>query len=138
MSLNAMKLDRAGMTASVACAIHCAATPFVAILLPFGGITLAGGSALETLLAMNSVVIGAASARIGLSLHNSRKPLVIVLLGGLMMAAGRLTSDASVWPETLLVASGACLIAGAHAVNLYLCRCHACHMVQPALANEHR
>jgi hypothetical protein len=129
MSLKAtnLKLDRVGMVASGACAVHCAITPFVAILLPFGGITLTGGSALETLFVTVSVLFGTASARIGLRLHNSRKPVVMVLLGGFMIASGRLASFASVWPETTLVVSGACMIAGAHAVNLYLCRCRACH-----------
>jgi len=133
MSLNVtnLTLDRAGMAASVACAVHCAAMPFVIIILPFGGIALTGGSAFETLFAMGSVVIGAASARIGLSLHNSRQPLLMVLLGGVMIAAGRLASSTTVWPEAVLVVFGACLIAGAHAVNLHLCRCRACHIAQP-------
>ena len=136
MSLKAtnLKLDRVGMVASGACAVHCAITPFVVILLPFGGITLTGGSALETLFVMVSVLLGTASARIGLRLHNSPKPVVMVLLGGLMIASGRLASCASVWPETILVVSGACMIAGAHAVNLYLCRCRGCHTAQPVLA----
>jgi hypothetical protein len=129
MSLKAtnLKLDRAGMVASVVCAVHCAATPFVVILLPFGGLALTGGSAFET----GSVVIGAASARIGLSLHNSRQPLLMVLLGGILIAAGRLASSVTVWPETILVVAGACLIASAHAANLHLCRCRACHIAQP-------
>ena len=133
MSLKAtnLKLDRAGMVASVVCAVHCAATPFVVILLPFGGLALTGGSAFATLFAMGSVVIGAASARIGLSLHNSRQPLLMVLLGGILIAAGRLASSVTVWPETILVVAGACLIASAHAANLHLCRCRACHIAQP-------
>jgi MerC mercury resistance protein len=138
MSLNAtsLTLDRAGMAASVACAVHCAATPFVVIILPFGGLALTGGSVFETLFAMGSVLIGSVSARIGLSLHNSRRPLLMVLLGGLLIAAGRFASSETIWPETVLVVSGVCLIAGAHAVNLCLCRCHACHVDEPVLAIE--
>ena len=133
------KLDRAGLVASIGCAVHCAATPFVVVLLPFGGGLLAGESSLlHTLFTMLTVLIGGVSARIGLSFHNSRLPSFLVLLGGTLIVTGGLVLSDAVWSETVLVVAGACLIASAHAANLYLCRCRACHAVKPILAIARR
>jgi hypothetical protein len=124
MSLSALgrRLDRAGAVASLACAVHCAAMPLVLVpLAGFGG----AGSALETLFAMVSVLTGAASAGIGLRLHASLKPLLLVLGGGLLIVGRSAPWVAPSW-ETVVVVAGAGLVAGAHALNVHLCRCREC------------
>jgi MerC mercury resistance protein len=127
MSLSALtgRLDRAGALASVARAVHCAAMPLVVVLLPLGGFG-AGGSVLETLFATASVLIGSASAALGLRFHRSHRPLLLVLGGATLIAIGRSVLSEAPWWKTGLVVAGAGLIASAHALNFRLCRCREC------------
>lgn len=121
-------LDRAGMVVSCLCALHCAVLPAVVAILPTIGLGLLASEATEMALMGSSAATGAISLGLGFRRHRSGLALIVLGLGLAMLALGRLAE--STGTEILGVAavvSGGLAIAGAHLLNLRLCRaCPGC------------
>lgn len=117
-------LDRVGMTASVACAIHCAVLPFVLTVLPVLGMDFFADKRVEIFMISLSVVVGAWAITRGIYSHKSVIPLGLLMLGFTLIACGHfLIQDY----EAVMVPIGGFTIAAAHYMNWRLNRiCDSC------------
>jgi drug/metabolite transporter superfamily protein YnfA len=111
-------LDRSGSSISALCAIHCAATPMVATVLPLVGLGFLAGEGAETALASLSGLIGVASLGLGLRVHRSRLVAAMLLAGISLLVAGRLAERGhSEAAGTTLAVVGGLGIASAHLLS---------------------
>jgi hypothetical protein len=123
-------LDAAGMTASLACAVHCAAMPLVITLLPLVGLGFLANEWVEWLLVGLSALLGVASLCLGYRHHRSRRAFAILSVGLAFIVIGRIAEerDLPMYGVPFLVFGG-CVMAAAHWVNRRLC--HSCHRCNP-------
>ncbi|MBU6198954.1 MAG: MerC domain-containing protein [Xanthomonadaceae bacterium] len=127
--------DRLGAAASLLCAVHCAALPFLLALLPALGLGFLASHGFER------VFIACASAlAVTMAVHGYRRHrtawvfgllvpgLVLLWLGGFAFDFG----SALFWHSIFVVAGGTC-VALAHVANLHLSRTQpSCDCVTPA------
>lgn len=78
--------DGLGMMASIGCAIHCAAMPFVIAYLPALGLTFLADDSFHQAMAIACFVIALSAFLPGLRKHGSFKPLVIGGVGVSMLS----------------------------------------------------
>lgn len=122
-------LDTAGATASVLCAIHCAAMPLVITLLPLIGLGFLADDRTEWLLFGLSALLGLSSlCGSYFREHRSHRALVVLAVGLSLLALGHIVEDRIYGTGGVaLVVLGGLTVAAAHAVNHALCRsCHRC------------
>jgi hypothetical protein len=118
-------IDRAGISVSAACAIHCAIVPLGTTVLPMLGIGFLVDARVEWMILSVSVLLATGSVCWGFHQHRQRKifvlfgaALVSILLGHAMMTGIF---------EVLLVMLGGCLFVCAHRLNTRLCQaCRRC------------
>ena len=124
---NSQLFDKVGMSASVACAIHCALLPIVLTLLPIVGLEFLANPALE--LSMIVLSLGLASIALSSAYKKHRKalPFVILMLGFSFIALGHLIAGM----ESYLIPVGGLLIAIAHYINLKLTKTCSQHLPKP-------
>ncbi len=122
------KLDQWGMTASVACAVHCAALPFFISTLPLWGLDFLAHSWVEGGMICLSLLIGIWSLSISYSKHRKALPVVVLAIGFGFIAAGHYFMESL---EALLIPLGGFAIAGAHFINWKYSR----SCTHPAVAN---
>ncbi|WKN44169.1 MerC domain-containing protein [Tunicatimonas pelagia] len=105
--------DFVGFSASLLCALHCAALPFLLTLAPLAGLQFLRNPWIEYTLILISFCIACYALIPGYRRYH-RKPLalILVLLGFLLIGSGRFLE-----PESVLTSSGAVLVAIAHLVN---------------------
>ncbi len=118
-------LDKAGATASIACAIHCMALPLALTALPLVGLRFLADERLEWALFGTSAFFGITSLFWGFRRHRRRDALAILFLGLAVIGAGRWADSASgsvshAAPYLLLV--GGLTVAFSHFRNLRFCR----------------
>lgn len=112
--IKSAKLDQAGMTASIACAIHCAALPFVITTLPLFGLGFLAHTWVELTMICISLVIGIWSLTTSYPKHRKLLPVVILVLGFVLIGSGHyLVEDL----EAVLIPLGGLTIAASHFVN---------------------
>jgi len=113
------KLDRLGMTASLACAIHCAVLPLVVTSLPLIGLEFLANVWVEISMILLSVVIGTWSLATTYKKLGNLAPVLTLLTGFVLIAAGHFF-----WHdmEALLIPLGGLTVAGAHFMNWKLNR----------------
>jgi hypothetical protein len=119
-------LDRAGMTASIACAVHCAALPLVLMVLPALGLAWLDSAWVDWTMVVVAAVIALRAHRGGIALHRSCLPVGVAVAGilAIMTAICLLKGSATMH---YLQASGATMVAGSHWLNRRLCRnCATC------------
>lgn len=119
-------LDRAGMTASIACAVHCAALPLVLMALPALGLAWLDSAWVDWSMVLVAAVIALRAHRGGIALHKKCLPVGVAIVGilAIMTAICLLKGSASMH---YLQASGATMVAGSHWLNRRLCRsCATC------------
>ncbi len=115
------RLDRIGIIASCACAVHCAVMPALLGVLPLLGLSVLADA--EWMLIVASLLIGAASLLPSYFRHHRRAtPLLMFAVGLALIVAGRIAFEESVRLETLCVVCGALLVAAAHFVNRRFCQ----------------
>jgi hypothetical protein len=110
------KLDNVGMTASILCAIHCAAVPLLITSLPLFGLGFLANPWLEWSMIIFALFIGIYA--IGLSYfrtHHKQLPMILLISGFLIIISGHLFITG--WHEALIVPLGGLLIATAHFFN---------------------
>jgi hypothetical protein len=114
-------LDRLGVSASVACAIHCAALTVALAVSPalwlrqrIGGIEVRWLLWLEWGLAATSIGLALGAGWLGWRRHGQRLPLLLLALGAALLLLGVFTRLHFVpyWGTAVVVAGGACLVAG--------------------------
>jgi hypothetical protein len=110
------RLDGAGMTASILCAIHCAVVPLLITVLPLAGLGFLANPLIEWSMIIFAVFIG--SYAIGLSYvrtHHRLLPVLLLIAGFLVIIVGHVF--VSGWHEAIVVPIGGLLIATAHFFN---------------------
>lgn len=122
------RLDRAGATASLVCAVHCALMPLVITLLPLVGLAFLADQRLEWALFVVSAAIGVTSLRLGFREHRSWRALAVLTIGLAALATGRIAEVRALgWWAVPLVVAGGLTVAVAHGVNRRLCQsCGSC------------
>lgn len=113
--------DALGITASLACAIHCAVLPMILSTLPVFGINIVDNVAFEYFMIVLAFCIGCYSFWHGYRKHHhSFLPLVIFCVGILLLFAKQLWHAYQLW----LLPFAVILIISAHLLNYRSCRVH--------------
>ncbi|WP_153796485.1 MerC domain-containing protein [Foetidibacter luteolus] len=117
--------DALGITASVACAIHCAVLPLFLTSLPVLGFEIIDNIAFEYLMIILAFAIGAYSLYHGWKKHHhSWAPFIIFSAGIALLFAKQLWHNYQLW----FLLPAVVLVVAAHYVNYRLCRkakhCH--------------
>jgi hypothetical protein len=113
--------DALGISASVACAIHCAILPLLLNSLPILGFELIHNAAFEIFMIALSFFIGVYSLRHGYKKHHhSLLPMGIFSIGFLFLVAKQLMPSQHNW----MVLVAMIFIVSAHFSNYRSCRIH--------------
>jgi hypothetical protein len=128
-------LDKAGMIASITCAIHCMIMPLIVTLLPIFGLSLFATEEFEWMLLMVSAMLGVTSLCFGFKKHKSFRAFSFLGIGLTFLVIGRLAhehvSHFRVFTfdiYLLFLVAGATLVALSHWLNNKLCKsCLPCH-----------
>jgi hypothetical protein len=128
-------LDKAGMVASITCAVHCMIMPLVITLLPIFGLSLFATEEFEWILLMISAMLGITSLCFGFRKHKSFKAFSFLGIGLTFLVIGRLAhehvSHFRIFTfdiYLLFLVAGAILVALSHWLNNKLCKsCLPCH-----------
>jgi hypothetical protein len=128
-------LDKAGMIASITCAIHCMIMPLIVTLLPIFGLSLFATEEFEWMLLMVSAMLGVTSLCFGFRKHKSFRAFSFLGIGLTFLVIGRLAhehvSHFRVYTfdiYLLFLVAGAILVALSHWLNNKLCKsCLPCH-----------
>lgn len=121
-------IDRAGITLSALCAIHCLATVVLVSALGIGGELLGNPLIHEVGLAL-AMIIAAVAIGIGALRHRRAVPFVTAMTGLSFMGGALAVPHGA--EEALLTIIGVGLVSLGHILNLRACRCslsgeHAC------------
>jgi MerC mercury resistance protein len=121
-------LDRLGVAASCACAVHCFLMPLVISALPLLGLSFFADGRTEWAFVCLSMGLGLLSLLPGyLKHHKRRRPLIYFAAGICLILIARLLLEEDFRFETPVVVTGGLLVAAAHLINLKLCKvCRAC------------
>lgn len=113
-------LDRAGITLSALCVVHCLATLVLVSALGIGGSMFEDPIIHEVGLALAMIV---AAVAIGLGALRHRRPLPFVTaMTGLTFMGGALAVPHG-YEEAVLTIIGVALVSAGHILNLRACRC---------------
>lgn len=112
--LKSGRLDQFGITASIACAIHCAALPFLITLLPLWGLSFLAHSWVEFSMIGLSLLIGTWSLARSYPKHKSIIPILVLILGFMLIGTGHYGLHLL---EAILIPLGGFTIALAHLIN---------------------
>lgn len=113
--------DALGITASVACAIHCAILPLFLSSLPLFGINIIHNLLFEASMILLAFVIGSYSFYHGYKKHHhSLFPFSLFTLGIVLLIAKHLFTGL----EIVLLIPAVFLIVTAHLINFRSCRVH--------------
>ena len=130
LSLQPMKIhvnwDAVGITATLACAIHCALLPLLLTSLPLFGVNIIHNTWFELGMIAIAFMVGGYSLWHGrLKHHHKWQPLLIFIAGMIFLVIKQFFADYEGWlliPAVLFIVSG-------HLLNWRLCRkakhCHA-------------
>ena len=119
-------LDHAGMSASLACAVHCAVLPLLLAALPAIGLAWLDSPWVDWTMVAIAACIALRAHRGGYMLHRRCFPVAVALTGVLMIVAAICLLEGSV-THHYVQASGGLVIASSHFLNRHFCRsCVAC------------
>ena len=121
-------LDRAGMCASLACALHCAVFPLGLAALPALGLAWLDAAWVDWSMVLLAAGIALRAHRGGFTLHRRCLPAGVAIIGlvTIVITIGLLKGNAS---HHYIQASGAMVVASSHILNRYLCRtCTVCRL----------
>lgn len=111
--------DALGITASVACAIHCALLPLVLTSLPVFGVEIIDNAGFEIMMIIIAAAIGAYSLLHGYRKHHHQlTPLLIFSAGVLFLCAKQVWHQQQLW----LLPPAVFLIVTAHYLNYRSCK----------------
>jgi hypothetical protein len=122
-NVSTRNLDYVGIGVSLACAIHCIATPLVIAFLPVFAHSIPGSEKVHRVIALAVISVGAIAFRSGLKRH--RRPIVLLpLITGMAIIVGAVffgDSLTHVW-ETGITMCGSFFVIVAHTMNHSFCR----------------
>lgn len=120
-------LERFGIAATAACAVHCVITPFLG-LLPFVGLSLLADERVEWSLIGSSLALGSLSLIPDYLRHHRRaRPIALFALGFALVLGARLWFEDELRIGAPTAVIGAGLILTAYWINRSLCRtCQVC------------
>ncbi|HST27149.1 MAG TPA: MerC domain-containing protein [Rudaea sp.] len=128
--------DRLGAVASLLCAVHCAALPFLLAILPALGLGFLASHGFERGFIAFASVLALTMAVVGYRRHRTARAFALLVPGLLALWIGGFAFDLShaTYLHSLLVAVGGSCVAFAHFINLRLGRSdpQACDCVTPA------
>ncbi len=131
------RLSVAGSIISLVCAVHCALTPLVLLVLPL--LAAQSGGILEGVLSFvfspsaewaflgMIVVIAGFGVLATYPVHRDRRPALLTIAGFLTLLSVRLLLEQNSSLELTGGLLGALMIAWGGLMNRLLCRCRACH-----------
>ena len=108
-------LDFLGFTASLLCAIHCAALPLILALTATTGSSFIENEAIEIGVIALSIIIAGAAVFKGYFKHKQTKPIYYIIFGFVFLIAGHAFHSLAI--EVIFISIGAILIASAHVTN---------------------
>lgn len=127
--------DRLGVVASLLCAVHCAALPFLLALLPALGLGFLANQGFERGFIASASVLAVTMAVRGYRRHRTAHAFALLVPGLLLLWIGGFALDlggATILHSLFVVAGGTC-VSLAHIVNLRLARdSRVCDCVTPA------
>ncbi len=106
--------DQLGMLASISCAIHCAALPFVLTLLPLIGLEFLANSWVEIVMIFISLILGCYSLFKSYPKHKNVLPITLLATGFAFIFSGHFLFHEI---EFILIPLGGFTIAFSHFVN---------------------
>jgi hypothetical protein len=113
--------DALGISASLACAIHCAVLPLVLTSLPLFGVNIIDNNLFELSMIAVAFCIGAYSLYHGWKKHHHNpNPLILFSIGMALLFAKQIWHEWQLW----LLAPAVILIVTAHINNYRYCRIH--------------
>ena len=123
------RLDSAGMTASILCAIHCAIVPLLITVLPLAGLGFLANPLVEWSMIIFALCIGIYAIGVSyLRTHHKLLPSILLVMGFLVIIVGHLFVRG--WREAMVVPVGGLLIATAHFINYrYSAKCNSGHQL---------
>ena len=111
-----LHLDFAGFSASMLCAIHCAALPFLLSMAPLAGLQFLENPWIEYSIILLSFLIASNALIHGYRRHHHRSlALVVAITGFILIALGHTLGVEQI--EILFTSCGGVLIAIAHLIN---------------------
>lgn len=123
--INKINWDALGISASLACAIHCAILPLFLSSLPVFGLEILHNKIFEYFMIVSAAVIGCISLSHGLRKHHHKKLPVIIFLIGISLLFAK---EIFVYLELWLLIPAAAMIIYAHVINYKYCRkANHCH-----------
>ena len=131
------RLSKAGSIISLVCAVHCALTPLVLLVLPLlaahygGGIDVAFGAVFshssEWVFLGVIVVIAGFGVLATYPVHGDGRPVALTVIGFLTLLSVRLWGEHASTLEITGDILGASIIAWGGFLNRSLCRCQGCY-----------
>lgn len=116
-TVKSISLDKIGITASTACAVHCAVLPFVLTLLPLWGIEFLAAPSIEITMILLSLALGIWSlSKSYRNTHQRLAPILTLILGFSFIATGHFAGIEVL--EPILIPLGGFTVAIAHYINL--------------------
>lgn len=112
--LSHSQIDRLGITAAIACAIHCAALPLIITTLPLIGLEFLANIWVEITMICISVFLGCYSLSRSYPKHHNLIPILLLLLGFAFIAMGHFWLHEL---ESFLIPIGGLILALAHLAN---------------------
>jgi hypothetical protein len=113
--------DALGITASVACAIHCAVLPLFFSVLPLFGINIIHNMAFEAIMVLLALCIGIYSLYHGFRRHHHNIVPLVLFGAGITLLILKLFF---IHYETWLLIPAVTFIVSAHFFNFRFCRVH--------------
>ena len=111
-----LHLDFIGLSASLICALHCAALPLLLTMAPLAGLEVLENPWIDFSFIAVSFVIAISSLSHGYRKHHHRSmSLMVATIGFLLIAAGQLIHSEAM--EIPLMVSGGSMVAIAHLIN---------------------
>lgn len=152
MTVSSPKLDRVGMIASTACAIHCAAVPMLLGVLPVIGLGFLAKEWFEWMMVGIAAVVGLTAMWRGHKKHHHHRPVCFFISGLVILLVALIfwqcncslpkrwvfdtqtkqmvliqIGSVSPWRAILMALGGLC-VAASHFMNARLCKsCEPCH-----------
>jgi hypothetical protein len=128
------KLDYLGIGVSLACAVHCIATPLAIAFLPVFAHAIPGSEKVHRVIALAVLSVGAIAFRSGLKRH--RRPIILLPMAvGMAIIVGAAffgDSLTHIW-ETGITMCGSFFVIVAHTMNHSFCRdCKVCVPARPS------
>jgi len=123
--------DRKAMLVATLCFIHCVAGP---VLLSFAGYSslVAASESFEPAFVVSSALLGSATLIPAYRRKHRRCSCLVLFICGIFCLAVLRHLDGMIVPDAVLAGAGACLIIGAHALNLKFLRSCECCRTEPA------